>query len=400
MDTLYEAIPGIQLGVQAAGWPETPWAPLQVSMVQSLVRRKHVKLPKFKLIIIDEAHHARAAKHGKPCLVGWPNAKLVGLTATPQRLDNKGLGEHFAEMVLGPTIPELVDMGWLAPTRVLRIPSNLSMEGVRKDRHGEYRQEDLGERVTDSVVGDAVQAYLRYAKGKRAIFFGIHRDHSRRVCAGLRDQGIRAEHVDGDDPPARRDRVMGLFKTGGLDVVGNVNLISEGFDAPTCEVVIDGAPTTSVTQYLQRNGRHRRPDANNPNKVALSLDTAGNSHNLGLPDDVRKWSLEDGEIRDEAISNPKPRECTRCATMFWGRTCPHCAYSEPLMKVAEVDTELEEAHSKTRKPPSGRQADLMRELAQAYASPNPKEAVIAVGARRGYKSGWAYHILRIKGLAS
>ena len=159
-------------------------------------------------------------------LAWWPHAKRIGLTATPERLDGKGLGEHFADIVHGPEIEDLVDdMGYLAPCRTLRIPSNIDFEGLRKDRHGEYRKDDLSERITDDVVADAVTAYLRYASGRPAIFFGVHRDHSKRVTAGLREVGVRAEHVDGEDHTGRRDRVMNELKTGGLEVVGNCDLI-------------------------------------------------------------------------------------------------------------------------------------------------------------------------------
>ena len=101
--------------------------------------------------------------------------------------------------------------------------------------------------------------------------------------------------------PARRDRVMNGLKTGGLDVVGNCDLISEGFDAPGCEAVIIGAPTSSVTRYLQQAGRAMRPGEG---KTALILDLAGISHDLGLPDDVREWDLADGEIRQPHESAP------------------------------------------------------------------------------------------------
>ena len=89
--------------------------------------------------------------------------------------------------------------------------------------------------------------------------FGKHIDHSRKVCEGLRAAGIRAEHVDGTDSTARRDLVMNGLKTGGIDVVGNVALIDEGFDCQRCDVVMDGAPTKSVTRYLQRAGRAMAP---------------------------------------------------------------------------------------------------------------------------------------------
>ena len=97
----------------------------------------------------------------------------------------------------------ITGLPYLAPVRTLRIPSSLVLEGVKKDKNGEYMQGDLAERITGAVIADAVRAYERYAQGKRAIFFGTHRDHSRRVCAGLREIGVRAEHVDGEDPSVR-----------------------------------------------------------------------------------------------------------------------------------------------------------------------------------------------------
>ena len=92
VDTLAEACPGLTIGVEAAGWPSIPWATLQVGMVQSISRRKFSINP--GIVMVDEAHHARAATWEK-VLQRWPNAMLIGLTATPERLDGKGLDEFF-----------------------------------------------------------------------------------------------------------------------------------------------------------------------------------------------------------------------------------------------------------------------------------------------------------------
>ena len=345
------------------------------------------------LVVIDEAHHARAKTWETVLEARWPNAKRIGLTATPERLDGKGLGEHFAEMVMGPTIPELVAVGSLAPSRTLRIPSSLILEGIKHDKNGEYRASDVSERVTGAVIADATNAYARYAHGKRAIFFGIHRDHSRRVCASLRELGIRAEHVDGDDPPARRDRIMGEFKTGGIEVIGNCDLISEGFDAPSCDVAMLGSPTRSVTRYLQQAGRAMRP---REGKVALVLDLAGISHELGLPDEVREWSLEDGEMREPKKAHARPRDCPRCYTVFYGRVCPGCKHSEPMAAVEMVETELEDARTgaPAKAKTGNRRSDLWRDVAIAKKAADPRRALLAVAERRGYKPGWAEHILR------
>ena len=386
VDTLYETVPRAQIGTIVAGQMDMPWLPLQVGMVQTIVRRP--KVANYDLIIIDEAHHARASSWEK-VLNMWPKAKRIGLTATPERLDGKGLGEHFAEMVLGPTIPELVDMGWLAPTKVLRIPSGLMLDGLRKDKNGDYRQADVAERITGTVIASAVDSYQRYARGRPAIFFGVHRDHSRRVCAELHAQGVRARHVDGTDSNAYRDRIMNELRTGGLDVVGNCDLISEGFDAPRCDVVMMGSPTRSATRYLQQAGRAMRPGKD---KMALILDLAGISHELGLPDDAREWSLEDGEIRDGKKAHATPRDCPRCYTVFWGRICPTCQHASPLAEVPEVDTELEEAKGAAPLK-RGRRSEVWREMGMAKRAPDPAKALAAIAERRGYKIGWVKHIL-------
>ena len=390
-DTLCESIPSSQIGVTAAGWPETPWAMLQIASVQSLARRKHVRKP--DLLIVDEAHHCRA-KTWATIIEKWRDIPRIGLTATPERLDGKGLGEHFATMVLGPDIPTLIDDGYLAPVITRRIPSGLALGDVRKDRHGEYMQSDLRDRVNPLVVASAVDAYMDYALGKRAIMFGVHTAHSRQVCEGLRARGVRAAHVDGTDSPSRRDRIMAEFRTGGLDLVGNCDLISEGFDAPACEVVIMGAPTSSITRYLQQAGRAMRPG---PGKVAEVLDLAGSSHELGLPDDPREWSLDDGEVNQREKSMPSPRECPACKALFHGSKCRACGHewtAAELPPVEEVRVELETATPGPRRGPKLRRPELNRKLREARLSGDPRAALEAIAEQNGYHKRWVGHIYR------
>ena len=399
--TLEEACDGLDVGVEAAGWPSMPWAPLQVGMVQSINRRKNDLNP--NLVIVDEAHHARA-KTWTNVLERWPRAKLIGLTATPERLDGKGLGEHFGTMVLGPSIQQLVEnidpatgIPYLAPCRTMTIPVGLSLDGVPKTRHGEYQEKEVSKRITGGVVAKAADAYMQYALGKQAIFFGVHRDHSRRVCAELTQRGVSAEHVDGDDHTSRRDRVMADFKDRRVQVVGNCDLISEGFDAPSCDAILMGSPTRSITRFLQQAGRAMRPG---PDKTALILDLAGIVHELGLPDEPREWSLEDGEVRDQRKKRVLPRTCLKCKTAFYGRACPACQYEEPMAPVQEVETELHDASNMARPKPRRKQrSDVWRDLAIAKKSSNPRKAVEAIAKRRGYKVGWVGHILRAWGKA-
>ena len=396
VDTLTEFVPGLDMGVEAPGWPSMPWAPLQICMVQSMVRRDHVARMRPTIVIWDEAHHVRAATWER-AMSWWPGVPYLGLTATPERLDGKGLGAHFGAMVEGPSIQWLVNninpstgISYLAPCRTLTVPSSLDLSGLNRNRSGEYGAA-IGERITPGVIADAADAYTRYAAGQQAIFFGVNRDHSRRVVERLTAMGVKAAHVDGDDHPARRDRIMAEFRDCAIQVVGNCDLISEGFDAPGCSVIMMGSPTRSITRYLQMN-RAQRPG---PGKRALILDLAGISHELGLPDEPREWSLEDGEVSERRKKKAKPRECPACHTMYYGRKCPECAYQSPLAEVEETRTDLVEAQGRpdrSGKLPN-RRSELWRELGMAKRSSDVRAAVEAIGRRRGYKAGWAQHIL-------
>ena len=168
-DTLTEFVPGLALGVEAPGWPSMPWAPLQICMVQSMVRRDHVARMRPSIVIWDEAHHVRAATWGK-AMSWWPGVPSLGLTATPERLDGKGLGAHFGAMVEGPSVKRLVADGWLAPCRTLTVPTSLDLAGLSRNRSGEYGAA-IGQRVTAGVIADAADAYTRYAAGQQANIF-------------------------------------------------------------------------------------------------------------------------------------------------------------------------------------------------------------------------------------
>ena len=298
--------------MEAPGYASVPWAPLQVGSVFTLARRENVQRP--ALIFVDECHHARASTW-ETVMNRWPGVPRIGLTATPQRLDDKGLGEHFATMVLGPSVKQLEADGYLAPMKVLRIPTSMTRKGMRKDKNGEFQKKDMRERIDDRMVGDAVDAYLRYTPAQKAIFFGVHRDHSRRVAARFNQHGIRAEHVDGDDHASRRKRVMAEFRHGNVDVVCNVALIDEGFDAPSCDVVMDGSWTTSVVRYLAkgRAGETSRGETRSPFcSTWWAIHT-----NWGLPDEDREWTLADGEV---APARETTRRCRPLAATAMRRS--------------------------------------------------------------------------------
>lgn len=393
-DTMRRAQPDMAIGYFARGWPSIPFAPMQVGMVQTMARREMDIEP--GLIVLDEAHHIRASTWMK-IVERWPKVPRIGLTATPERRDGKGLGEAFSVMVEGPSIRELVSRQRLAPVRVVRVPAG-AIDATRLRRSGsDYSVKSLDEQVGPKVIAAAAAAYQRYAAGRSAIFFGVNRRHSEAVADQLRERGVKAEHVDGTDHPARRDRIMQMFRDREIDCVCNVSLIDEGFDAPSCDCVMLGRLTRSVPRYLQAAGRAMRYMLG---KTGLIIDLSGTSHDLGLPDDPRQWSLEDGYIEPE-LGGEKPlikaRPCRACHSLIRDTRCPFCGVLQGE-EVQEVEVELEEATSGRRRHGRASRVALLQQLTAARASADPIGELRRIAAVHGHRQSWADQIRRVWGI--
>lgn len=337
------------VGVVCSGWPASPWAPIQLAMVFSWVKRR----PAFEpdVVVIDEAHHAKADSWF--VVIGWyPRAKLLGLTATPKRLDGKPMKPPFETIVCAPSIPALQALRRLALMRVLRPPSSFSVKNLRRNR-GDYTRTALDKRADAKVVGESVTAYLRHIPGMRTIMFGVSRRHARTTAEKMRDAGVAAEYVDGDTNERERDRSFDRFAAGRIDMVCNVGLVDEGFDVPECQAVMDVSPTMSVTKYLQRAGRAGRFDGD---KVAVLADLVGNFYRHGSPTAERTWSLagaENGQLVKGETTGANMRLCESCRSLFEPRHafCPHCGEEHDGRPVREVDVELIEDEAPPPKPP-------------------------------------------------
>ena len=288
----------------------------------------------------------------------------------------------------------LVSDGYLAPTRTLRRKGGLDVAG-RLNAKGEIKSKDQDDAITEQAVANAVDAYRDYTPQGRAIFFGVNRRHSELVCEEFRSKNIRAAHLDGEDSTGRRDRVVGEFEAGQLAVLGNCDLFSEGLDVVACDTIILGAPTRSVTKYLQAAGRAMRPL---PGKVATIIDLEDIHKHLGLPDDIREWSLEDGEIAVRKGAKKKLHPCPQCEVLIYGNRCRHCGYLDPQVDDA-LDlgqrAEFEEVKAGGGKPPkAASRKEINRELYRARRSADPRLVLEEIAAARNYAPGWVGHIVR------
>ncbi len=252
--TFYEM--GIDHGMIAGGRSTDIGQRVQIGSIQTVARRLD-DLPAPDLIVFDEAHHLGAAQW-QQVYDRFPDAIKVGLTATPWRLDGKGLGNWFETMIQGPSVGELIDQGSLSTYRLF-APSTPDVSAV-KSAMGDFKNRDLAA-VMDkpAITGDAVSHYLQLARGKRAVAFAVSIEHSRHVVAQFIAAGIPAAHVDGKMHHATRDAIVASFVAGDILLLSNCDLLGEGFDVPAIEAAILLRPTQSLSLHLQQMGRALRP---------------------------------------------------------------------------------------------------------------------------------------------
>ena len=254
-------------GIIAAGFKPSPHQ-IQVASVQTIVRRLNSTSFKPALIIIDEAHHSVAGSW-KKVLDHFPNAKRIGVTATPCRLSGEGLREMFDDLILGPTVKKLVKAGFLSPHKVFGAPQKINFKKV-KMRGGDYATDQLAEEMLKAdITGDAVKQYQKHANGLPAIAFCVNVEHAESVKAKFNNSGIKADIITGSMNTDDRDQVINGLSTGKIQVLVSIEVVSEGFDLPAVSTAILLRKTASLGLYLQQVGRILRPQEN---KTAIVLD--------------------------------------------------------------------------------------------------------------------------------
>lgn len=378
---------GIPHGFIAAGLPFNPHALVCLNGVQTLANRlEHIKAP--DLVVTDECHHATATTWDT-IFRAFPDAYQIGLSATPERLDGRGLKDYFDVMVKGPTVAELIARGFLSPYRYF-APGKPDLVGV-PTRAGDFNRGELGELMDKpKLIGDVVEHYLRLARGKQGVVFAVSREHSRHLAEAFAAEGVRAAHVDGSMADKERAAIVGAFRAGDLDMMVNVDLFGEGFDVPGLVYAGLARPTKSLALFLQQVGRALRIF---PGKdQAIIADHAGNAFTHGLPDDEREWTLEGrkkgGRTKssDDAFSI---RQCPDCYRVSASGTaiCPGCGHEFPAQAraAATEDGELFELERLAAKNRATEQRKAEERAATTMAE------LIRLGRARGYAnpSGWA-----------
>ena len=289
----------VKYGVIAAGHKESK-NNVQVASVQTLINRLN-NPEQFDLIIIDEAHHS-VANSWRKIFNFYKKALKLGVTATPMRMTGAGLGEIFDNLIVGSTIPELVEQKYLADHEVYAPPNKLNLDKIKTIR-GDFSKKEVEDELEKvDIVGDAVENYKKLGRNKPAIAFCISVKHGQYVTNKFKQAGYKAELITGSMKSDDRKTLVDNFKNGKIQILVSIDVVSEGFDVEGCYCAILLRPTQSEALYIQQVGRVLRPE---PNKVAIVLDHVGNTKRHGFVDDIREYDLH-----QKAKNKKKRRNCS------------------------------------------------------------------------------------------
>jgi superfamily II DNA or RNA helicase len=386
---------GVRHGIIQPGFDPRPMESVQVASIQTLhvraIRSDAMRLPPADLVIIDEAHHSPANTYSE-IIESYPEATIIGFTATPCRGDGRGLGGIFKAMIEMPQVAELIEQKYLVPT-LCYAPVDPDLTGVRVQA-GDYAVGQLERRMnTERLVGDIVTHWHQYGQRRPTVVFAVGVAHSIHLRDEFLKSGVAAEHIDGGTPKEDRDAILKRLASGETTIVSNCMVLTEGWDCPEVGCTILARPTKSMGLFRQMVGRAMRPAPGKVNTVLL--DHSGAVYRHGLPEDHVEWTLNPAKMtaskahesrKSSKGGESKLIECTQCSTLrLGGQPCPHCGFlpMRPPRAVDFVDGDLALVGA-------GPVRVSLEERRSFYGQ------LRGIACERGHKSGWAAHKYREK----
>lgn len=342
--------------------------------------------PKVRRVLVDECHLSMAPKILEILHHYAPKARIDGYTATPARQTGTGLGRFFTEIKHVTTVRRLIDQGFLASCEYWG-GNTPDMAGI-KIRRGDYETKKLSNACV-TLVGDAVDNWLRLASDRQTIVFAVDIAHCEALAERYQHAGVKAAALHTGMEQEERDQVVTAYKTGRIQVLCNVSIASYGFDSPETACVQICRPTKSIVLHLQMIGRGMRPKKDGGTNMVL--DHAGNVAALGFADDLFRWRLDEGKkacenwTRNEnsgEADEAKDHECEQCHYIFArSRVCPKCGWKLPFAKreVATADADLVAIGK-----------NMVKRLPEGWPSHEVFYGMLMrYGADKGFKPGWA-----------
>ncbi len=378
----------INSGLIIAGSKENRRRNIQVASIQSLVGRE---FPEADLIIFDEAHHIKSNQFMK-VVEHYQDKVMVGLTATPERLDGSGLGDVFNKIVNPIKMWELIKQGFLCETKVIVPERKVDLSNVHV-RAGEFVEKEMFDVFnTMTAYSDVVNMYKQYTPGKRMIVFNVNVQHSKIMAQTFNEAGIPAIHIDGETPDEEREASLKLVEQGKVLVICNVAVFIEGLDVPMIEVCCMNRATNSKTVYIQCIGRAQRPGEGK--KYAVVFDFGGNTirHNFVEDYDQQEFALTTTKAKKKGEYKAEPKECPECRKM-----------NRPNIRICECGHEFKYVKEKVVLSGGIKMEVLSREALLIEGMVNmgfgklkelPVGKLLLAQSVRGYKNGWAVNVVK------
>lgn len=379
---------------------------LTAGMVQTLTRRVD-KLAVPDVILVDEAHHALAKSYQR-ILSKFPKAIVLLFTATPHRTGKMQLDQIADDIIVGQSIHELTDKGFLAPFRYFQPPNDFDSKLLKRSSTGDFTNESMQQAMSTKIFGHIVKQYKRIASGMQAVVYTYSVDSAHKIAAEFNEAGISAREVDGTTPQQLRDLIVDKFRSQEIQILVNVNLFTEGVDLPNVDCVIMARPTASLALYLQFSMRCLNP---RPGKTAIIIDHANNFKQFGYPDDDRDWkkAIKSGRQKSKSLLKDPGLSIITCDYCFAvvktnevkDGKCPICGKPIKVHKAKPVsDVDLVEAtKERQRLIKEIVKNDLLKKVANKTVSElHSLKELQAYAKLHGYKPGWAWFQAKRKGM--
>ena len=280
---------------------------VKVMSIQWLSRSGKVIDGPPDLIVIDEAHHALAETY-RELWKRYPEARKLGMTATPCRLNRKGFTDLFDTLITSWSIAEFIGRGWLSSFDYVSIRASSKEQRLidslkKRGADGDYQVKEMNAVLNrETGIRRLYESVRRYAAGKKGIVYAVSIAHARQIAAYYSSHGVESVAIDSKTPASERGRLVEAFRQGKISVLVNVDIFSEGFDCPDVEFVQLARPTLSLAKYLQQVGRGLRKS--DDKESCMLIDNVGLHRIFGLPVRDRDW---EAMFEGRMTGNAQPR---------------------------------------------------------------------------------------------
>lgn len=368
--------------------------PNSMILVASKDTLKNREYPDADAIIVDEAHNGKAGEFLK-IINHYKNLGkvIIGLTATPERLDGSGLGDIFETYINPIKMQELINIGRIVDVQAYDVDLGIDYSRLTISK-GEFKESELyGMYDNNASYTDIVEQYKEKAGGKKFICFAVNKDHAYNLNDAFSKYGIKTEVVLSDTPDLVRDNIYSLFRNGDLDGIINCRILIEGADFDFVDAVIMATATNSVMYYVQMTGRCQRSYKGKEHGIVL--DFGGNTmrHGLITMYDQREFDLNGKKKSTKEKKEAPTKVCEYCLNInhMSARNCKSCGAP---FKIVEREVQLSTGIKMRLIEKEAMIFETYRMMDFGKLKRLPAGLLLLAERIRGYKSGWAVNVMR------